>query len=95
MFAATIIFIYFYFLRQNFLSQQTRVCRDKHVFVATKVNLSQQDFCSDKNYVCSDKYLSRQKFCHRKNMFVTTKLFVGTKIILVAAPANVCVALQL
>ena len=60
------------------LSRQTRVCRDKHVFVATKVCLSRQTFCRDKHIfvaaslllsrqtcVCRDKtrLLTRQKFC--------------------------------
>ena len=38
----------------------------KHVFVMTKVSLWQ-------NYVCRKKYLTWQKFCCDKNMFVTTK----------------------
>ena len=40
-------------------------CRDKHVFVATKVSLSRQNLCREKN-----------------------KMFVATKLILVAVPAN-------
>ena len=46
-------------------------------FVATKVSLSRQNFCHDKNMFVATKVLSRQKAC-----------FVATKIIFVAAPAN-------
>ena len=42
-------------------SQEKYVCRDKHVFVATKVILSRKTI------------LSRQKFCHGKHAFVATK----------------------
>ena len=52
------------------------ICCDKHnfdttnilVFVATKVCLLWQ------KYVCCDKYLLRQNFCHDKHMFVATNI---------------------
>ena len=63
-------------------------CLDKHIFVATKVSLSRQNFYGDKNmfvprrknkrsFVATSILLSRQKTC-----------FVATKMILVAASAN-------
>ena len=75
------------------LSRQN-LCRDKHVFVTTK-----HIFCRDEsllvatkllslqNYVCCDKYLSWQTFC-RDKCSVAPHIFVATKIILVADPAN-------
>ena len=66
------------------------------MFVATKVLL----FLPGQNYVCLDKSLSRQAcFCHDKYVFCHDKyvffsrfrdkhVFVATKIILVAVPAN-------
>ena len=98
MFAAT---KYFYcdksFVVTNIiLSRQAYFCRDKHVFVVTKLSLRQKR-------VSRNKYLSQQKFCRdkdkdfcrNKHTFVTTKdvfcrdkTFVATKIIIVPAPPN-------
>ena len=72
---------------------QTRVCRDKLVFVATNLCLSRQNiFCREKSLVapkifCRDKC---QTFCRGKHPFVaTTDVFCcDTKMRLVAAPAN-------
>ena len=78
-------------LRQNFHHKKifvtTNPCllrwlffgHDKHTFVA-----SRDVFCCDK-YVCHDKSLSWQKFCHNKMMLVATnicrdKIFVTTKM---------------
>ena len=58
------------------LSRQTRACRDKHTFVATKLCLTRQKFCRD-------KYI----FVATKNVFCRDNTFVATKMILVA-PAN-------
>ena len=41
-----------------FLSRQTRVCRNKHTFVATK-----DVFCHDKSFVATSILFSRQKTC--------------------------------
>ena len=71
--------------RDKDLSWQ-KFCHDKNMFVMTKVLLQQAYFCRDKSCV-----LSRQtRVCCDKHVFVVTKLllFVTTKIILVAAPAN-------
>ena len=46
---------------KTFVMTKHTFCSDKHVFVMTKV-LSQQ------NYVCHDKNLLWQKFCHDKNV---------------------------
>ena len=53
-----------------FYCDKRRVCRDKSKLVVTKL-LSRQ------NYVCCDKCLSRQKFCHDKNMFVATSILLS------------------
>ena len=79
------------------LSRQTRVCRDKRMLAATKLLSRQVYFCRDKT-----RLLSRQtRVCRDKHNFVATKLlsrqayvsrdkhvFVATKMILVAVPAN-------
>ena len=65
-------------------------------FVTTKVCLSQQNFCHDKQILVATKLLSQQRFvanfCHNKHLFVVTKnnnkTFVMTKILLVAAPTS-------
>ena len=66
------------------LPQASKLCRDKHNFVATSMLLSRHIFvatnsCRDKTHVLSQQktYLSRQ-----------THVFVATKLILVAAPAS-------
>ena len=75
--------------RQNYVCRDksfvaTNICRDKHVFVATKASMSQTKrlprqthFCCDKTLVATGLHLSRQNTG-----------FVATKMILVAAPAN-------
>ena len=76
----------YHFFTTKVLSQQTRVCRDKHVFITTK-----HVFCRDRDksifvalplqkYVCI--ILSRQKTCFfaRKHVFVATQLFVARNI---------------
>ena len=61
--------------------------RDKSMFVATKL-------LSGQNYVSRDKTFVANFFCRDLHSFVATKdvchkhVFVATKIILVAAPAN-------
>ena len=61
-------------------------CRDKHVFVATKVSLSRQTFCRDKiMFVATNILLSRQKTSF---VFAAEKNFVVTIIIFVAALAK-------
>ena len=71
-------------------------CHDK-TFVVTKLCLSRQNFCHDKNtlsrqtYFCRDKrhVLSLTNTCLSWQTCVCRdKTFVATKIILVAAPAN-------
>ena len=57
-------------------------CRDKHVFVTTK-----HVFCRDKKYACRDKTFVPTKLCLSRQIF-DKHLFVATKTILVAAPAN-------
>ena len=54
------------FVATKFLLRQTRVCRDKRIFVATK-------------YVfCREKYLSQEiLFCHNKT-FIATKMILVT-----------------
>ena len=80
----------------SFLSRQTGVCLDKHVFVETK-----HVFCRDKIMFVETIFL-RQIFCRNKHVFfatsillsrqktyfVPTKLFVSTKMILMVAPAS-------
>ena len=56
----------------RYLSRQN-ICRDKHMFVATKLCLSRQRFLSQQEY-----------FLLRQRRFVLTM----TKMILMAAPAN-------
>jgi len=75
------------FVATKVLTRQTRVCRDKHVFVMTK-----HVFCRDKskfvatklsswqNYVCRDKndtciifVMTKDVFRRDKHVFVTTK----------------------
>ena len=64
------------------LSQQMCLLRQNTFFVATKVCLSQQNFCCDgqvllllrqKYFVATSKILSRQKFWRGKHTFVVTK----------------------
>ena len=80
--------------RQNRSFVVTKVClsqqnflHDEHVFVTTNIILSQQTkFLS--RFVVASILLLQQKTCFvTTNVFVKTKLVV-TKIILVAAPAN-------
>ena len=63
------------------LSWQKTFCHDKHVFVVTKVCLLRQNFCRDK-FICCDKYLSYQKFCHNKHVCQDKHNFVVTSIFL-------------
>ena len=74
-----------------------RVCREicvKYVFVTTKVSLKIMFVATN---ICRDQTLSRQKYtfvatkdvlCRDKHVFVSTKLFIETKMILMAAPDN-------
>ena len=50
--------------------QKTCVCRDKSMLVETKP-LSRQ------NYVCCDKYLSRNKFCREKHVLVAANIILS------------------
>ena len=77
-------------------------CRDKHVFVATKLFLRQifvatNTILSPQAYFCRDKHVfvaTKDTFCRDKSMPVATKdvfcrdkhIFVATKMMLVAAP---------
>ena len=66
--------------RQNYVCRDksfvaTNICRDKHVFVATKASMSQTKRLPRQTHFCL--HLSRQNTG-----------FVATKMILVAAPAN-------
>ena len=59
----------------NILLQQ----RNKQVFVAKKVCLSQQNVCREKlclswQNFCHNKYLTKDVFCCDKHVFVTTKV---------------------
>jgi len=54
--------------------------RDKSMFVATKLRLSGQNFCCDKYFVVTKMILAY--------IVWRQKVFVATKMILVAAPAN-------
>ena len=67
-----------------FVATKDVFCREKHVFVETKMSLSRQNYvCRDKSELVATKLcLSRQTFYNVKNMFV------ATKEILAAAPAN-------
>ena len=83
---------------------QLNICRDKIVFVATKLLscLSRQktrfvatkdSFCRDK--IClSQKVFSRLKYACRKKSFVATSILLSQQKILVAAPANASVWLS-
>ena len=53
------------------------VCRDKHVFVATKVCLSRQTFCRDKHtFVAASLLLSRQaRVCHDQTRLLSRPKF--------------------
>ena len=99
--AATIII---FFATTSFVTISIHFSWQKTCFVTTNTYLSRQKLVATKllfrqNYVCRNKYLSWQWFCHDKNMFVMTnkhtfvirvcrdKTFVATKMILVAAPA--------
>ena len=77
---------------KDVFSHDIHVCRYKSkrvmtkLFVVTKLCLSRQNYvCRDKRFVATSILLSRKKRC-----FVSTNtcLFVTTKMILVAAPAN-------
>ena len=73
----------------------TNICNDKHNFVATNTCLSRQNYASI-IFVATNTCLSRQIFYCDKHDFVATSIlllrqrtcFVGTKMILLAAPAN-------
>ena len=52
------------------------------MFVATKVLSRQTHVCCNKSFVTTDACLLQQKFCHDRRMFV------ATKVMLVAAPAS-------
>ena len=73
----------------SFLSRQTGVCRDKHVFVTTKLclspqYLSRQIFLGYFSYFLAKKdvYACQEKYCHEKNILSRQKM------ILVAFLAN-------
>ena len=92
------------FATTNVLSRQTRFYRDKYVFVATKdvsvstkICLSRQNICRDKNmFIATNIFF----FATKRNTFFSLSLFsrqthacrdktfVVTKIVLVAAPAS-------
>ena len=72
--------------RQNtYLSTEHNFVATKHkTFVATNTYLSRQKY-----FLATSIILSRQKFCRSKHTFVTAKdVFVATKMIPAAAPAN-------
>ena len=60
----------------------TKVCLSRQNAVVTKVLLQEK-------YFVATNMFSQQNFCHIKHTFVTPKdVFVPTKMILAAAPAN-------
>ena len=86
----------------NKLLSRQKTCffpRDKHTFVATKIYFVAINTClSRQKYACRDKTFVATKLC--MSLFVTSRkkkrvlsrrkkhMFVATKIILVADPAN-------
>ena len=79
---------------QNTAIVMTNTCLSRQIFVATKVLLRQKYFAtkvlSQQAYFCctKDVFWHNKCACCEKHMFVVTKPFVATKIILVAAPAS-------
>ena len=67
-----------FILTSILLLRKTRVCRDKSMLVATRLCLSRQIFVVT-NVLSPQAFFSRQNVCC---------VFVATKMILVAAPAN-------
>ena len=76
------------FVATKVLSGPTRVCRDKIMFIATKLSC-----LSWQNYVCRDKrFVATKIFCRDKHNFVATNVLSRQAyfctFILVSAPAN-------
>ena len=73
-----------------------RFCRGKSLVMTKRLFPWQKYACRAKTFVATKLYLSKQNsfvatkdvFCHDKHVFVMTKPFVLTKMLLVAAPAN-------
>ena len=59
-------------LQVSFLSRQTRVCREKPSFVATKVCLPRRNLCRDK--IMFVAFATKDVFCSDKHVFVVTKV---------------------
>ena len=71
------------------LSRQICVCRNKHVFVATKYV-----FCRDRSFVATKVCLSRQNFCRNKHVSLATKIFCRDKHNFVATKLLSCLSRQ-
>ena len=71
----------------SFLSRQTCVCRSKTRLLSRQKYVCRKNiiFFSPQKFFAPSILLSRQKMCF---VFCRDKIFVATKIILVAAPAN-------
>ena len=77
--------------KTRLLSRQRYACRDKRFIIYA--NCHKHHFCHDKGFVgtqdvfCCD--MSRQNYvCRDKHVFVATKTFVTTKMMLVAVRVN-------
>ena len=72
----------------------TNICRDKHIFVATKGLLRQAYFCRDKHV-----FIGKHTFVATKHVFVATKLLSRQKWYLWQSPpmitAQTCVPCRL
>ena len=84
--ATSIIFV----TTNTFLSRQTRVCHNKHIFchnksmlVTTKLLLPQNDVCRDK-YLSWQKFLTKDVFCHDNHVCLSQQNFCEDKIMFVA-----------
>ena len=71
--AATSFFV-FVFISTNVLSRETRVCRDKHVYITTK-----HVFCRDKSMLVATKLHDKIMFVMTKRLSRQTFVFVSTK----------------
>ena len=64
-----------------FVATKDVFCRDKHMFVATKVCLSGQNFCREKamfaaTNICREKsFVTTKIFCHNKTLVATSIRF--------------------
>ena len=64
------------------LSRQ-KFCRDKTMFVATKLGDKHKHVVVAKYFGATNIILARQRFCRGKDTFVATKdVFVATKLLL-------------